>query len=459
MGPCLRLLALAIPIALLPLVPACGRESAVAPGAGRDDRPLAIVLVSIDTLRADYLGTYGYTRFPTSPVIDAFAREAVVFDDCIATEPWTLTSHMSLFTGLHPAAHGVGEDTALAPEIPTLAGALRSAGYRTAAFTDGGWMSARWGFDRGFDEFHEGTLGGLVDLAPRAVRWMREQRDEPFFLFLHTFDVHSDGLIPYYAKSGGRGRFSRGSSSPLRVKGRKAFRDRFRKRKDRLSADDVDYLRATYAEGVRHADEQVGVVLGALRELGLADRALVVLWSDHGDALFDHGDEWSHGQLYDHTIRVPLLLRGPGLPTGRRVATTVSSVDIAPTILSLAGAPVPDGMGGRSLLDRIEGRADAAPEPVFSRRVRRGRALYSVHTERHQLLWDRVANRWELYDREADPRSEHDLHGQAPDVEAPLRRRLVAWVEAQDAGRDAAGVAVELAPDQEEQLRALGYLE
>ncbi len=151
--------------ALLSLI---AREPRVEPGGFAEGPPHGIILLSIDTLRADYVGAYGYDRFDTTPSLDEFARDAVLFENCIVTEPKTLTSHMSLFTGLHPHEHGVGENAALSEGIPTLAEILNRHGYRTAAFTDGGWMSHRWGFQRGFRLFYEGNLSGLASLGPSS---------------------------------------------------------------------------------------------------------------------------------------------------------------------------------------------------------------------------------------------------------------------------------------------------
>ncbi|MCZ6785063.1 MAG: sulfatase-like hydrolase/transferase [Proteobacteria bacterium] len=172
---------------------------------GRLPVPHGVVLVSIDTLRADYLNTYGYTDFETSPFLDGFAAENVLFEKAFVSEPWTLTSHMTLFTGLHPHHPGVAEHTVLAEDVPTLALHLQRKGYRTQAFVDGGYVGAHWGFDRGFDAYETPRpLSGFPEILPRAMDWLDRHARESFFLFLHTYDVHSRGAMPYYKVPGSR---------------------------------------------------------------------------------------------------------------------------------------------------------------------------------------------------------------------------------------------------------------
>ncbi len=440
-------------LAFVLLVGGCGGP------ASRPAPPHGILLVSLDTLRADYLGVYGYTRFETSPNLDRLARESYVFDDAIVTEPWTLTSHMSLLTGLHPHQHRVVRTRALAPGIPTLAALLREHGYRTAAYVDGGWVDRQWGFDRGFETWVQGGIQGLRTLAPAAIRWLDANADEPFFLFLHTFDVHSLGREPWFAKSGGRGRFSSGSASDLEPKGRMSFARAFQERAAAPTPADVDYIRATYADGVRFVDEQLGRVLEHLRESGLDERTLIVVWSDHGEALFDHDARWSHDSLYLHTSRSPLLIRMPGLPGGRRIPALVSSVDLAPTILDLAGAGASAPRHGRSLVPLLLGR-ELDERPVFTQLRQNGARRYAVRSADHHLIWDVDAERWRFFDLRVDPLEQSDLHPSGSDEEERLRDALIAWVEEVEAALVApASEGGPLDADTRDELRALGYLE
>ena len=167
------------------------------PGAPAASGP-SIILISIDTLRADMLGTYGYDEFPTSPVMDAFAAANILFENAFVMEPRTLTSHMSLLTGLYPQHHGVQDETPLPEGIETLPMLLKELGYTTQAFVDDGWLEARWGFDRGFDGYMDDGKRGLKKNVQSAIEWLELHDNSPFFLFLHTYDVHSSGPFPRY---------------------------------------------------------------------------------------------------------------------------------------------------------------------------------------------------------------------------------------------------------------------
>ncbi len=155
--------------------------------------PSPIILISLDTLRADMLTPYGYEKYPTSPFLDSFAGESILFENCIVQEPRTLTSHMCLFTGLYPQNHGVKPDVALHEDIPTLASLLKESGYRTKAFVDGGWLTRTWGFSRGFDHYQNQEKAGFEKTIPEAKDWLKQQPDGDYFLFLHTYDIHSKG--------------------------------------------------------------------------------------------------------------------------------------------------------------------------------------------------------------------------------------------------------------------------
>jgi arylsulfatase A-like enzyme len=378
--------------ALALLAAACGG------GAGPDAPPAArpnVILISLDTLRADHLSAYGYER-ETSPHIDALAARGVLFEDAVSTTSWTLPAHLSMLTGLSISAHGVCDDRlwqATGPdgeplEIPLrgtfLPELLQAAGYRTAGFYTWKYLEPRFGFGPGFDTY--ARLGHSVfshpELSQRfeALRaagkaeelkaWMAEspelfdeQRptsgeavdaalawldardgDAPFFLFLHLFDVH-DGYVPPPPFDA---RFTDpGYAGP--ITGRKVTAPDSPVRPDMDPADLVQLV-ALYDGEIAWVDSQVGRVLDRLRELGIAEDTLVVLTSDHGEEFFEHGAKTHRAQLYKESVHVPLIVAWPGgLPAGRRVAGPVGIVDVAPTIAGLAGIPVPRGLTGRDL--------------------------------------------------------------------------------------------------------------
>jgi arylsulfatase len=427
------------------------------PEPGREI-PEAIFLISLDTLRADYLNLYGYERFQTSPVLDGFARESVVFDNCIVASPRTLTSHMSLMTGLHAHHHRVDEKVPLDEGAATLASMLQSRGWGTRGWADGGYLAKRWGFDRGFDGYESRPRRGFAAILPEAMAWLNKNSETPFFVFLHTYDVHNTGLSPFYrAPPPFRSRFSAGLESALRAGELRDFTQRYWARKDSLTEQDRNYVRATYAEGVRHVDEQLGSFFRFLRERRLYDRSLIVVWSDHGEGLFDH-DEWSHGQVYDHTIRCALLMKIPGVAGGRRVQSVVSGVDLLPTLLDLAGAPVPTTLDGRSVVPEIFD--DTSSGVAFSLRTKMGQRLFSIRTTSHHLFWDGERDVFHFFDLVSDPGEARNLSPSGTETEASLRARLEEWVRTHDEALQRARVSDELlSDDADEELRALGYLE
>jgi len=447
-----RFLALALLSATL-LVACGGRQGAGTP---------PIILISIDTLRADMLGAYGYERYPTSPVIDSFAAESVVFDCAIVTEPRTLTSHMSMLTGLDPQHHRVEDDSSLPEAVPTLAALLAEAGYSTHAIVDDGYMDSRWGFDRGFASYEAGTRRGFDAIVPEAVELLEGLQaagNEKFFLFLHTYDVHNRGLVPFYdSPEQFRGMFARSTSSPLAAADTlQAFERVWPEVEGSVSEEDREYLKARYAEGIRHVDGRLRELFDFLRREGIYDRALIVVLADHGEGLLDHGG-WGHGELVNDTIRVPLMIKLPGgRLAGTRIESPVSLVDIAPTILQLGGYPEPVTMDGVSLVPLLEG--DRGRDFVFSRRTKGGLRLFSIRSERYHLIWDGSTDETSFYDLAADPHEHADLSPSGTPMESAMRERLAQWVEAHDRALEAKRRNdVVIDPDLLRSLRALGYL-
>ena len=304
----------------------------------------SIVLVSIDALRARSVGAYGYFR-ATTPALDArLAAEGALVRNAVTAFPYTPPSHMTMLTGVEPCAHGVGgiEDR-LAPNVPTLAELLRANGYATAAFTEDALIAAASGFERGFDVYHENRsdesaapgFAGETFAAARA--WLAQQTgDRPFFLFVHTYQVHD----PYRPPRGYVACFP--------------------------GADESATLTA-YEREVRYVDDVIADFLDDVDARGLAERTIVVVTSDHGDAFGEH--LWGHGyDLHDEVLLVPLLVRAPGLvPGGRVVDEQVGVVDVAPTLLDLVGVAPAPAMQGRSFAALLTGRGGAFVErPVMS---------------------------------------------------------------------------------------------
>jgi hypothetical protein len=323
--------------------------------APRSPEDVNVILLSVDTLRADHLRSYGY-RHDTAPFIDArLARRGVVFESLTAASPVTAPSHMTMFTALQPITHGVTHGLkSLSPALRTLPELLRAQRIETAAFTENGWVGTRQGFGRGFNVFSENKSPnimmpmGEVDVTfAQAKRWLAWNRDKRFFLFLHTYQVHE----PYAPPKGYADLFSRqdgqevNESSPLYLR-----------------------RRADYDREIRFVDDELRSLFSELERLRIDGDTVFVLTADHGEEFKEHG-LFSHGRhLYEEAVRVPLIFQGPGIPEGRRVETPVAHVHLMPTILEVFAAEAPPGQTTRSLLPLIRGQTPtaAAPGPVYS---------------------------------------------------------------------------------------------
>ncbi len=318
-----------------------------------------LVLVSLDTLRADHLDLYGYER-ATSPNLDRLACDSLVFTQALSASTWTLPSTASMVTGLLPSQHGATSIHApLAPRVLTLAERLAAAGYRTAAFTDGGFLDPRWGFAQGFERYDStaGKAWQYKDAAPifsAASDWLRANRFRPFFLFLQTYEIHE----PYVNREGFADPFfDPHYAGPLGDVVRIDNED------EPPAPEDLLHVVALYDGGIARADHYLGAVLDTLARTGLDRDTAVIVTSDHGEEFLEHGRmEHTEGHVYDPNVRVPLVVRPPGGTAGRRVARTVSGLDVTPTLLACAGLPA-TGLAGRSLVTLAS--PDGADLPVL----------------------------------------------------------------------------------------------
>jgi arylsulfatase A-like enzyme/tetratricopeptide (TPR) repeat protein len=383
-----------------------------------------VLLVTIDTLRADRLGCYGYSAAAT-PVLDALAARGVRFTTAIAHAPLTAPSHASILTGLLPLGHGVRDNGsfALPPSGTTLAEAFRDAGYCTAAFVSGFPLDHRFGFARGFDTYDDRLLRGrasrqapyvertAAEVTRAAVDWIRGAQ-APWFAWVHYFDPHA----PYEPPGDLAARFA---GSPY--DGEIAFVDR---------------------------------ELGRLLDAAQATSTLVLVTSDHGESLGEHG-EATHGVfVYDATLRVPWVMAGPGIPRGRVSPVVARGIDVAPTLLDYAGLRVPPALPGRPLRPAADGRemedAPAYAESLFCRLNLGWAALHAWRTARWKLV---EAPRPELYDLGSDPGESRDVSASRAEDAQALRSALRWALEAQPPEASSTP-----GPDVRERLRALGYL-
>jgi len=432
---------------------------APAPARARAARP-NVVLFLVDTLRADYLGAYGQPA-PTSPRLDGFAREAVLFEDAWAQASWTRSAVASVLTGLHVQGHGVDrEDRVLSPSARTLAEALRAGGYRTGAFVANHLLGGRFGFDQGFDVWNPTpqTLYGApaADLVRGALAWV-DSGPRPFFLYVHTMEPHApytpseEDLRPF-AGSGYRGPTDTRALLRLGQLGT-------------LDEGGLAFLRSRYQGEVHQNDRAFGLLLDGLKARGLDASTAVVFTADHGEEFRDHGGTEHAKTLYQELVHVPLVVRLPGTP-GRaaRERATVQQIDLMPTLLGLAGVPAPRALPGRDLRATLEGRADPRlPPPVLFSEERfavvdklsvRAGNLKLIFNNDGPALW-RAGAHLELYDLSRDPAEKANLAATRPIAVEFLERRLDAFRSAQPASGAAESVA--LSAQEKEQLRALGY--
>ena len=357
-------------------LPVWGNPEIITPAV--DERP-NVVLVSIDTLRADRLTPYGYKR-PTSPHLDRWARErAVTFLQAVANAPWTLPSHTSMLSGVSALRHGVNYIYAAPADLLTVAEILRPRGYATLAVTGGAYLSPWSGLHQGFDRYaswrdrrreREGAeLATHVDLARQ---WLREVSDRPFFLFFHTYEVHA----PYVAREPFFSRFNQSGlelpkagidlsgAGMARESGFVSVHTPIWGRPSRgrplgdgaLPPTALPLLDALYDSGIAYMDQELSRLFATLTELGLDRRTMVIVTSDHGEALGERGLA-GHAYLYDMNLRVPLLVALPnGRHAGQRIGAQVESIDIVPTVLEELGLPPPAAADGRSLLPLLSGQ-------------------------------------------------------------------------------------------------------
>lgn len=388
--------------------------------------PRNLLLITLDTMRADRLPPYGFTGVDT-PALDRIAAEGAVFEDTFAAAPLTLPSHTSLFTGVYPPRHGVRDNAGapLANEFTTLAEVLRGRHLRTAAFVASSVLAPRRGLDQGFDLYSAGKPERCSDAPParrraaevvdEALAWLEGHDAEPFFTWIHLYDTHR----PYD-----------------------------------LPAEYKDQYFDPYLAAIAYEDAQIARVLRHLDTRGLLSSTLIVVAGDHGESLGDHGEQ-SHGIfLYQEALRVPFLIGGPGV-SPRRVTTVARLVDVMPTVLDLFGVTT-SGLDGVTLA-RAGARPGTDPslevysESMYPRRF--GWApLRSLRADRYKVI---DAPRAELYDLVSDPGEERNVLGAHPAVAAAMLHRLRAF----DSGQEpAVPTGAELDNAVLDRIASLGYV-
>lgn len=401
-----------------------------------------LVFISIDALQAAHVSGLGYER-PTTPTLDALAQRSFSFSNQISVASWTVPASMTWFTGVYPCEHRLTNKFSvyqppvqmsanlkeLSPGLLTLAQVLKQQGYATVGFTGNAGVSSNFGYQQGFDEYvhDQGKFGSFAQSVPRAIAWLKANRDRKFFLFLHGYDVHGqclpEGGYDYRFVDAAYDKKYRGSMTEqemLREEG--LARGRLE-----LRQADIDFWRAIYDEKIARADAQLESFLQALKQLDLMQNTLLVVTSDHGTELFEHG-RIDHGfTLYNELLRVPLVLHLPGQNSGKMIADRVSSIDLMPTLLDLLQVPLPEKLQplrGTTLVPALQG--EKQQRPVFAE------TDYREYTYQRSIItpsgWKLIYilenDHRELYDLNSDPNEVQNLAtvhaGRADELQAEL---------------------------------------
>ena len=419
-----------------------------------------VVLLVIDSLRADRLHHAGDPR-PLSPGLDEFAAAGTRFTQARSAAPWTTPSVMSIFTGLHPSSHHIDQnDRVLDPSVPTLAERFRAAGWATGAVMPALTLSEHFGFDRGFDQFVLEQKGHGATTGPwsvaRALDFARQRRDQPFFLYVHFWDPHYNYNPPLPEAA----RFEAGSPPPA---GGRDDVTALLWTENPLSADRLAWIEGQYAAEILFTDEQVSHLLAELERLAPPEDLLVMVTADHGEAFQEHGWLGHTNRIYDELHHVPWIVRWPGrIAAGRVSSSPVSLVDLAPTVLDLAGVRFgADEFEGRSRAALLTGRAeDGAPPEALLLATSRQAQRRGLWTPEWSYLADLVTGRGEYFEHAADPGQRHDLAQLQPARAARAREQLCTRLARAPARGE---VPIRLLPADlkamfDAGLRTLGYL-
>jgi arylsulfatase A-like enzyme/Flp pilus assembly protein TadD len=400
-----------------------------------------VVLITIDTLRADHLGCYGYKQIKT-PNIDGLAADGARFERAFAVVPVTLPSHSSMLTGTYPMLSGMHDFSGnkLSPLQPTLASVLKQSGYQTGAVIAAAVLDARFGLNQGFDFYYDHFNFSRLDesnldemerpgnvVADVALDWLSKNSQKKFFLWMHLYDPHAPYHPPEaYAK---------------------------------------EYAAQPYDAEIAFADEQVGRLLQFLKDKGLYQNTVIVLCGDHGESLGEHGEKTHGFFIYNATMHVPLIIRLPEKDAARVVADPVSLVDLMPTVLGALGVEVPSQVQGHSLLSELRESTDSKQDD----KAERERTLYGeTFLPRIHFNWSELrssenakyhfidAPRPELYDLAKDPGEVHNLFTDKSAVADEMRAKLAGLIRDYSAGKELAE-KTGLDPALMERLKALGY--
>jgi arylsulfatase A-like enzyme len=418
-----------------------------------------IIIVAYDALQANHVFHLGYTR-DTTPKIDEFAKNGITFTNTISQASWTVPSYMSIFTSLYPSEHKlvnkfvkftqaekiISNFSQLSPNLQTLAQVFKENGYITGGFTGDAGVNSQFGYNQGFDAYYDGdgAFSSVEKAGEKALEWLKGNKGKKFFMFLHGYDSHGqfkmaeDSYFRYYSADMSNSSKYRGTpqdQAKLREEG-------LAKGKLNLSDEEVAFWRLVYDSKIRDADDRVAKFFEEFDKLGVSDKTIVIVLSDHGTEFYEH-QRFDHGHtLYDELVHVPLVISGPNLPKGKRVDNQVRLIDVAPTIIDLLGLKTTDQyqsqIRGKSLLNLIDGKEDE-PRDAFMetdyRNYTHKRGIRTADGWKYILTMD--TGEKELYHLKDDPSESKNVYNDnlklAYELDTKLKKHL------QDMGTDIDG--------------------
>ncbi|MFZ5480213.1 MAG: sulfatase [Myxococcota bacterium] len=407
---------------------------------------LNVILISLDALRFDRTGVGG-NKDGLTPNLDAFAEEAVVFHKATAPAPWTLPSHMSMFTGRWPSIHGVTNklkmlandqmvDASLSPGIETYPDHLIRQGWKAVAFTGGAGVASKFGYGRGFETYlDDKPFAGFEYSIPPALEWIGKNRDTRFFMFLHGYDSHGQHPVegnPRDAMPDYKGTLDGGieEQARLREEGFATIKTpgQTPDLSGSVSPEDVKFLKAVYDKKVRLADQRLGSFLSQLRANGLLDKSIVAIVSDHGDEFMEHGYVDHGGSLCEHQLHTVFMIRFPGYARRNDVTQNVRMLDVFPTIFDALGIQGPGGADGKSLLPMLRGEPQDVP--IFAETDYR---LFVHHRMTRKgdkkIVLDLEDGQKQLFDVAADPDEQNDISSKEQRTSYEMEQALRGWMD------------------------------